>query len=120
MQHFFTFEIPAEARPLFFKDHVRSLSELLHANEPGLMLMLQGYHPREKVRSVQVEEASLQLLEENNFIVRVKYTVEEFNVCSNIDDAGTESMTLSLITGEGSGEVTVKGAYWPEREPDSL
>lgn len=92
----------------------------LIAGREKLEIMLQGYHFREKVRKLTFEEGSLEELGTNEYRIQANYVVEEYSVCSAIDQVDAEKMRLSVYLYPESASMEIRGIDLPEREPDSL
>ncbi|NQX38562.1 hypothetical protein SAMN05421820_101590 [Pedobacter steynii] len=120
MQHSVILSLTDESKSLLATNRNVALLHALAAGREKLEFMLQGYHSREKVRRLSFEEESLEELGANEYCVQANYIVEEYSVCSAIDQVDSESMQLRIsLLSEGNG-IAVKGIDLPERDPDSL
>ncbi|SHE85142.1 hypothetical protein [Pedobacter caeni] len=120
MQHSVILPVTPESKPLWSNDPSAAVLDTLNAGAVQIELMLQGYHSREKVRTVSFDDSTLQLLATNEYRLKANYVIEEYSVCSAIDQVDSESMPLTVsLLSEGTA-MEVKGIDLPEREPDSL
>ena len=120
MQHSIILNLTDESKSLLATNRNVALLHTLASGTEKLEIMLQGYHSREKVRRLTFEEGSLAELGTNEYRVQANYVVEEYSVCSAIDQVDSESMQLSISLLSEGNEIAVKGIDLPEREPDSL
>lgn len=120
MQHSVILNITDESKPLLATDRNAAVLLTLIAGREKLEIMLQGYHSREKVRRLTLEKESLEETGTNEYRIQANYVVEEYSVCSAIDQVDAEKMQLRISLLSGGSEITVKGIDLPEREPDSL
>lgn len=120
MQYSITLGLTDESKPLLVIDRNAAVLLTLIAGREKLEIMLQGYHSREKVRGLTFEEGSLEGLEMNEYRVHANYVLEEYSVCSAIDQVDSERMELRISLLSEGNEIAVRGIDLPEREPDSL
>jgi hypothetical protein len=120
MQHTIILGLTDESKPLLAIDRNAAVLLTLIAGREKLEIMLQGYHSREKVRRLTFEEGNLIQLGTNEYRIQANYVVEEYSVCSAIDQVDAESMQLRISLLSEKNEIAVKGIDLPEREPDSL
>lgn len=120
MQHSVILHLTDESKSLLATNRNVALLHVLASRTEKLEIMLQGYHSREKVRRLTFEEGSLAELGTDEYRIRANYVVEEYSVCSAIDQVDSESMRLSISVLSEGNEIVVKGIDLPEREPDSL
>jgi len=109
-----------ESKSLLATDRNAAVLLTLIAGREKLEIMLQGYHSREKVRRLTFEEGSMAEQETNEYRVQANYLVEEYSVCSAIDQVDAEKMRLSVYLYPEGGRMEIKGIDLLEREPDSL
>lgn len=90
------------------------LSTIISANAEQVGYLLQAYHPREKVRGVEIVPGSVHLKEKAIARFNITYTLEEFNACSAVDTEDRKQMPVTVTIDQVSGEVNLIGEYWPE------
>lgn len=120
MQHSIILSLTDESKPLLAIDRNAAVLLTLIAGREKLEIMLQGYHSREKVRRLTFEEGSLEELGPNEYRIQANYVVEEYSVCSAIDQVDAQRMQLRISLLSEGNEIAVKGIDLPDREPDSL
>lgn len=120
MQHSIILGLTDESKSLLAMDAKAAVLLTLTAGREKLEFMLQGYHSREKVRRLSFKEGSLEELGTNEYRVQANYVVEEYSVCSAIDQVDAEKMCLFVYLHPERSSMEIKGIDLPEREPDSL
>ncbi|KIO74663.1 hypothetical protein TH53_25105 [Pedobacter lusitanus] len=96
------------------------LTHIIAKDADQIAYMLQAYHPREKVSRAEVVPDSIDLSNPEIIRLKIQYVLEEFSACSAIDTLNKERMTLTIFIDQLTGELELKGEYWPERDADSL
>ena len=91
-------------------------SEVLHKvlmeNREKIGYSIQDYHSREKVRVIDFSEVLP--TDEGTYKANVRYSLEQFSVCSAMDSTDYTSMELTIQYLEGSELLRVRGEYAPE------
>jgi hypothetical protein len=88
------------------------LQEILMDNREKIGFSIQDYHAREKVRVVDF--TGITALGEEGFKATVRYTLEQFSVCSAIDELDNTSMELIIRYNEHLNFLRITGEYMPE------
>lgn len=120
MQHSTILDLTDESKSLLAMDAKAAVLVTLVAGREKLEFMLQGYHSREKVRRLTFEEGSLEKAGTDEYRVQANYVIEEYSVCSAVDQVGAEKMRLFVYLNPECSSIEIKGIDLPEREPDSL
>lgn len=120
MQHSAILDLTDESKSLLAMDAKAAVLVTLVAGREKLEFMLQGYHSREKVRRLTFEEGSMEKAVKDEYRVQANYVIEEYSVCSAIDQVGAEKMRLFVYLNPERASIEIKGIDLPEREPDSL
>lgn len=95
------------------------LIEALAANEQVLSL-LKAYHYSEKGIIDQYRIENLTMSDTQTGILQVRYVVNFFLGCSNINYDDSSKMTIKFVIIPENQTITLIGEYWPEREPDEF
>lgn len=89
------------------------LNSVITANAEQIGYFLQAYYPREKVRGVEIIPGSVEL-KKTDLLLKITYTLEEFNACSAVDTEDRKQMPVTVAIDRVNGELNLVGEYWPE------
>jgi len=91
---------------------MQMLHETLSENREKIGYSIQDYHPTEKVRVVDFTD--IYPAGEGIYKAMVRYTLEQFSVCSAIDSTDYASMELTIQYLNSMKLLRITGEYVPE------